>query len=218
MISYIYALSDPTSGEFRYVGKSNNPERRLVSHIHSSKKRFDHKSNWIKLLLRTERRPLINILEAVKDGNWQERERFWIARFSQIGLDLCNLTPGGDGKTDWSPEERSAHSIKIKSSIEKHGLRKKWSAQRKGVPWSQNHIDRVKIFGIKPIPRGIIEKRNQSIRATAIKRSKLGIKAKRIKIDTPEYRTFLREKQLEIWRKRRAGIISMPNYSREVAK
>jgi predicted GIY-YIG superfamily endonuclease len=48
---YIYTLSCPLTNDIRYIGQSTNPKVRYRRHISDSKKRKDHKSNWIRSLL-----------------------------------------------------------------------------------------------------------------------------------------------------------------------
>jgi predicted GIY-YIG superfamily endonuclease len=49
--TYIYTLSD-SFGNIRYVGKTDNPIKRLKTHIYESKKlKKTHKHNWILSLL-----------------------------------------------------------------------------------------------------------------------------------------------------------------------
>ena len=51
--THIYSLSDPNTGEIRYVGKTYNQLRkRLYSHLNECKTgNKSHKINWIKSLL-----------------------------------------------------------------------------------------------------------------------------------------------------------------------
>jgi hypothetical protein len=49
---YIYALCEPDSGEFRYVGKTLTPRTRLNAHVSEaiSSKWRSHKNHWIQSL------------------------------------------------------------------------------------------------------------------------------------------------------------------------
>lgn len=51
MRAYIYFLSHPTTGEVRYVGKTNNPRIRLWMHKRETKN--TRKNAWIKSLANT---------------------------------------------------------------------------------------------------------------------------------------------------------------------
>jgi group I intron endonuclease len=97
-ITYIYTLSDPITGEVRYVGKTNSTKRRLYAHIkESSGTKKSHKINWIKSLLVNKSKPKITVIDTVSVSEWQFWETFWIEQFKQWGCKLTNLTLGGEG-------------------------------------------------------------------------------------------------------------------------
>lgn len=93
--TFIYTLSD-SSGNIRYIGKSNTPRKRLYSHIKECKtSNKSHKINWIKSLLDKNETPIIEILEEVSIDNWQNSEIYWIEQFRQWGFNLTNISIGG---------------------------------------------------------------------------------------------------------------------------
>lgn len=114
--TFIYALADPTTGEVRYVGKSNNPRRRYSSHTTSFRYQV-HKTNWIKKLREQELKPTLLVLEEVPLSLWQERERFWIAYYREHGANLINETEGGGGFTTLTPEHREKVRIAMTGRI-----------------------------------------------------------------------------------------------------
>ncbi len=79
----------------RYVGKANNPKKRLFDHLRGKEKGY--RPNWISGLKKAGLRPVMNIVEEVEFKHWQEAEIFWIAYFRQIGFSLMNLDIGGTG-------------------------------------------------------------------------------------------------------------------------
>lgn len=96
--TYIYALSDPITGEIRYVGKTSSLKRRIYAHINECKgDRKSYKINWIKSLLEKEKRPIISIVDVVNISDWPFWEQYWIEQFRQWGFRLTNLTLGGEG-------------------------------------------------------------------------------------------------------------------------
>jgi hypothetical protein len=95
---FIYTLSCPDTLIVRYVGKTKNIKLRLQSHIDYSRNtnRRRHVSDWIKSLLRLNKKPIITCIEETTDDLWVSREQFWIRHFRSLGFDLCNLTDGGE--------------------------------------------------------------------------------------------------------------------------
>jgi GIY-YIG catalytic domain len=88
----IYALTDPDSGEVRYVGRTaQNPRRRYTQHLSGA----EHSTRaWARRLRRRHRWPQLAIIEAdvpVDEGN--HRERYWIAYWREQGADLLNDAP-----------------------------------------------------------------------------------------------------------------------------
>jgi hypothetical protein len=93
--TFIYALIDPNTQEIRYLGKSDDPCRRLQGHLDD--KRKTHKASWLKSLKDKEQKPILNIVEEVPFGQWHERERHWIAFYRKQGAPLTNMADGGEG-------------------------------------------------------------------------------------------------------------------------
>lgn len=85
----IYGLYD-ASGALRYIGKANDPAKRLRSHMRDSRRRNTPLYAWI----RKHGIPAMRVLIA-DSQNWQEDERRLIAEHRPIGL-LLNLANGGD--------------------------------------------------------------------------------------------------------------------------
>jgi len=93
---YIYSLKDPITLEIRYVGQTNNIERRFRDHISSSindrnNKYNTHKSRWIRKLINNGYEPIIEVIDqcvTVDESN--SLERFYINKFTNEGLQLTN--------------------------------------------------------------------------------------------------------------------------------
>ena len=90
----IYALCDPTTNEVRYIGKSTNVRKRLVSHCSDTKRKNNYCTNWVRSL--KPLKPVILELE-VTNQDWVEAEQFWISYFKWLGARLTNHTTGGEG-------------------------------------------------------------------------------------------------------------------------
>lgn len=89
---YIYGLKDPETDEIRYVGKTNNLKNRYHGHIClCSTDTNRHKASWIKSLRKRNLKPEMIVLEEVDDCCWQEKEKFWIDKYKNIGRGLTNI-------------------------------------------------------------------------------------------------------------------------------
>jgi hypothetical protein len=95
--TFIYALADPITLRVRYIGKSNNPRTRLLTHVSESLRgrSNEKKSQWIRGLLSKGLSPQLFILAQVPINLWEEHEREWIRRFQKGGADITNVMPGG---------------------------------------------------------------------------------------------------------------------------
>jgi group I intron endonuclease len=119
--TYIYKITDEL-GNTRYIGKSNNPRRRLYQHIKD--KSNLHKFNWLNSIIKRGHKPIIEIIEKVSIDSWKEREIYWISKFKEDGIDLINMTIGGDGAEGMIHTEES---------------KKKMSNSKKGLKLSEEH-------------------------------------------------------------------------------
>lgn len=120
MPNYIYALHCPIANTVRYIGKTNNPESRLMSHVSAAKReRKDHyTARWIRKLVREGFRPTMEILETLDDSEpWEEYERFYIEHGEYFGWRLTNTNPGGEGGGYIRPEEKEEWKLKVRAGF-----------------------------------------------------------------------------------------------------
>lgn len=95
--TYIYGLVDPRTNRIRYIGKADNPQRRLTNHLADARRGVvSVRCRWLRKLMKLGLVPTVEILEEVPVDRWDEAERWWIARLS-LSHDLTNGTHGGDG-------------------------------------------------------------------------------------------------------------------------
>lgn len=107
-LTYIYGLKDPRTGEIRYVGKANNPQRRLTYHLCDSQlSPKTHRNYWLRSLRAIGLKPSLVILETLAHGEcWKSAEKRWIRHFLDAGAKLTNGTEGGDGLHNPTDEVR----------------------------------------------------------------------------------------------------------------
>lgn len=132
----IYGLTDPRTGEVRYVGQTKNELRkRLRAHIGEAvahKPVCVHKNNWIRSLLSLGLEPQIVLLEEVQEEQVNEAEVKWIASFHN----LTNIATGGNGPvgTKRTPEFIEAMKARQRGGVqapESNELRRQWSLANK---------------------------------------------------------------------------------------
>jgi hypothetical protein len=95
-ITYIYGLYEVgKEDEIRYVGKTNNPIKRLRDHK-NDKRLTSYKSCWVKGVISKGGDIGIKILKIVSQDCWKEKEIETIKEYRDK-FKLVNLTDGGDG-------------------------------------------------------------------------------------------------------------------------
>ena len=119
-ITYIYALMDDDD-DIRYIGKSDNPNKRLNEHIKYDYNKKSYKHNWVCKMLRENKEIKFKILEVVPYNIWEEREIYWIHKFRSSKL--TNKTIGGEGK---KYHESLTKNKSLKITTKTHELLKKY--------------------------------------------------------------------------------------------
>lgn len=104
----VYGLYDKV-GNLRYIGKANNAENRLASHMRDSVRRDTPVYRWI----RKNGKPEMRILE-LDCADWKESERRLIAEARASGARLLNVAEGGD-EPHCSIEVRRKNAAKMNS-------------------------------------------------------------------------------------------------------
>ena len=146
-MTHIYALIDPETAQMRYVGKSNDPIRRLGRHLSTARmdtkignKKFE---KWLLELVARGHRPGIVVLETIEHIRWKDAERYWISQLRAAGFALLNVHPGGAGpsRRRWSTggrplseEHRAAISETLRGRVFSDEHRQRLSEASKGKP------------------------------------------------------------------------------------
>lgn len=121
----IYVLIDPVTNKVRYIGRSRcDLKKRLREHISKSKKNYDnnHKSNWIRSLLKINSKPIIKCLTTVL--GWSESyevEKCLINKYKDK-FNLVNSSDKGEGglNREISLETKEKISNSLKKYYEKN--------------------------------------------------------------------------------------------------
>src|SRR6266566_4630373 len=102
---FIYGLADPITREIRYVGKATDLQKRLSFHLSKRSLRTNSPKNiWIRSLLYKELKPIIIVLQKCSVDSWAECERAWIVTFRMVGANITNISDGGEGVLEKTPE------------------------------------------------------------------------------------------------------------------
>ncbi len=148
----LYTLSDPRTGEVRYVGWTTcRPSHRLSGHLceASRRNRTNHKDNWIRALLAEGLRPLLRMVAVCDEGEGAVAEIDLIASLKRLGYRLVNSTDGGEGTTNPPPEVRAKIATASRQRMADPEVRARLaaatSAAQRGRPKSQITRERMSI-------------------------------------------------------------------------
>lgn len=150
MPDYIYALRCPLSGEIRYIGKSNNPERRLYLHLFAAKRKYyGHQTTlWLQGLQEEGVSPAMDVLVVVPAGeDWRPHERRLIADALQNGCRLTNQTSGGEGCELLADADEQRRRCSMRASWTDERRAKASAAGR--AAWADPEKRQIRIEGLK---------------------------------------------------------------------
>lgn len=139
----IYYLHDPNTYKIRYIGKADNPKRRLQFHLSEAKntKRKSHKLNWLRILLKNEQKPVLRIVDneiPVDKWEWYEQQHIKLAK--EIGCKLTNGTDGGEGGIGCKHSDET----RMKISLANKGKKRTDESKKKLKIISSNRSDELK--------------------------------------------------------------------------
>lgn len=104
----IYALCDPETGAIRYIGKANDAQKRLSSHLRDARRRKTPVACWVGSLAAKGTAPQMKVLAECGPSEWPALERQLIAEAMARGERLLNLAEGGN-EPFCPPETRAAN-------------------------------------------------------------------------------------------------------------
>jgi len=138
MSNVIYGLIDPNTKELRYIGYSNNLQRRMRAHCNPCNlKKITHKNNWINSLIKLGQKPYVIVLETYDtQEELPQAEIEMIAYYKYIGCSLTNSTYGGDGTYGRIVSEETRRKTSISNTGKKQSkeARENWKPANKGKP------------------------------------------------------------------------------------
>ena len=105
----IYQHKRADNGQIFYVGKASNPYRKV--------KAQNRNSRWHEIVKDAGGFIAEEIVSNVDEDLSLLAEQEYIDKLRKLGIQICNLTTGGQGRSGWNPSEET---------------RKIWSEQRKG--------------------------------------------------------------------------------------
>lgn len=137
-VAHIYALYDPDDpSHVRYIGKTDNVERRLSQHLQAALMRnlIRPSCEWIRMLALRGVSPGIRVLKTVPLEQWAVAERAEILAYRVDGHQLTNATEGGNGAWFPDPAARERHragvSVAMQSAAVQAKIRKPKSEAHK---------------------------------------------------------------------------------------
>lgn len=132
--TFLYCLCESGTRTVRYVGKSDNPKRRLGNHLTAARKGKDtYACRWLRQVLAQGARPELFIIGEIPISGWEDYEKNAIAAARALGMAVTNTTDGGDGVVNPSQEAREKHRQKMLGRIPPNKGKPMSAAQRKMV-------------------------------------------------------------------------------------
>lgn len=108
----IYGLFDPDTDALRYVGKANDSQQRLKTHLWDSPRSNRPVCRWIAGLLKDGKAPVMRVLEVCKPDEWEEAEKRLIEAHRKVAK-LLNLADGGARPSQTIEQRRKAGKASI---------------------------------------------------------------------------------------------------------
>lgn len=129
----IYGLYDH-EGNLRYVGKANNPAKRLKSHMRDANRRNTPLYAWI----RKHGEPVMKILISESE-NWEEDEKAIIHSCRSSGINLLNVADGGS-MPHQTKEQRAKNGLATIEKLKSGTTRKKEDTKESVIIVANNFL------------------------------------------------------------------------------
>ena len=135
--TFIYALVNPRNNHVRYIGKANDPNKRLKEHLRLMGKN-PWFNRWLSQLIDIDIKPIIRLIMEIPKSEWGKWEKHWITSFRWAGEKITNLHDGGTGGNTMSGRK---HSLKTRQKMSKMAFEnrenrvKAGRARKNTTPW-----------------------------------------------------------------------------------
>lgn len=120
----IYVLKNPETGSVHYVGRTLNEKTRYRQHIYLARKskHKNRKNAWIMSILNIGKKPILEIIDVIKQEDAIEREMYWISELRKT-CDLKNERDFVENNYLYSEESRKRMSEAQKGNTNKRGTK-----------------------------------------------------------------------------------------------
>lgn len=126
----IYGLFCGETGELRYIGKANNAEARMKSHLRDARRKRTPLYNWISRCVKDGKPPVMKVLVSTTQLDWDQCERQVIAFHREAGFNLLNVADGGNMPFQ-TIEERKASAKRMNQKVQAKSENQKRLSQLK---------------------------------------------------------------------------------------
>ena len=125
----IYGIVDPMTDKVVYIGKANNVQKRLKTHILDSKRRKTRLYQWMQDRIENNQQiKIIELASSISD-DWQSLEKQMIFQYGGEGA-LLNMAKGGNQPIG-CPEANKLNAIKLNNKRAEDAFEKKiWEMKR----------------------------------------------------------------------------------------
>lgn len=201
---YIYGLYDYLDN-LRYIGKTIGiPHKRLACHLYDAKRgRNTYCAKWIRSLLHKNTLPKMKIFEICEVKLTEEREVNYIAHFRNLGVNLTNLTNGGDGTNGYtiSEETRDKRRLRMMGNSISKGYKHSKATKAKVSAASRGRK-------LSPEAKSKIAASNRRRKLSIATRAKIGAahRGKTLKFArSEEYKTKMSLLKIQWWAERKTS-------------
>ena len=126
----IYSLSDPRTCQVKYIGKANDSNKRLASHIRDSRRRNTPVYIWIRELIECGLKPILQVVNITSELEWPVKETEIISEYRSLGVDLLNVSKGGN-QPFCSKEQRAINGRIVANKIHSNEKSKRiWTLKK----------------------------------------------------------------------------------------